>query len=185
MVLLSLSLSSNPRLRCAAVRLLDVTPMSRPSVGNGCHRCTSLSLADAGWRHQRYLEGHHTAHRMCLGSAFWLRRISRGARAAHRISSRFRADGGRYPYGASLAGYGEWVWCKQATRTRTSLKRRATSGPEHDVPDFGHCSAQNTETSQAELPLADAVHELNARDRGRRMPELLEVNLDVCLVNTP
>ena len=48
------------------------------------------------------------------------------------------------------------------------------SGLEHSVPDCGHSSAMNTEMSQRELPFADAVHQLDASDRGRSIAELLE-----------
>jgi hypothetical protein len=48
------------------------------------------------------------------------------------------------------------------------------SGSEYRVPDSGRSSALNTETAQIELSLADAVHQLNASDRDRRVAELLE-----------
>jgi hypothetical protein len=48
------------------------------------------------------------------------------------------------------------------------------SGLEHSVPDCGYSSAMNTEMSQPKLPFADAVHQLNAGDRGHSVAELLE-----------
>jgi hypothetical protein len=48
------------------------------------------------------------------------------------------------------------------------------SGSEYRVPDSGRSSALNTKAAQVELSLADAVHQLNASDRDRRVAELLE-----------
>ena len=48
------------------------------------------------------------------------------------------------------------------------------SGPEHCIPDCGRSSALSTKTSYSELPLVDAVHQLDAGDRDRRIMELLE-----------
>jgi hypothetical protein len=48
------------------------------------------------------------------------------------------------------------------------------SGSEYRVPDSGRSSTLNTEAAQIELSLADAVHQLNASDRDRRVAELLE-----------
>jgi len=42
------------------------------------------------------------------------------------------------------------------------------------VPDCRRSWALIAETSQAELPLADTVHQLDAGDRSHRIPELLE-----------
>jgi hypothetical protein len=49
------------------------------------------------------------------------------------------------------------------------------SASEYRGPDSGRSSALKTERSQYELPLADAMHQLNARDRGGRVSEPLEV----------
>jgi hypothetical protein len=50
----------------------------------------------------------------------------------------------------------------------------SSSTPEHGTPNCGRSSASNSETSWPELPLADAVHQLDTGDRDRRMTELLE-----------
>jgi hypothetical protein len=47
-------------------------------------------------------------------------------------------------------------------------------GSEYRVPDSGRRSTLNTKAAQVELPLTDAVHQLNASDRDRRVAELLE-----------
>jgi hypothetical protein len=46
--------------------------------------------------------------------------------------------------------------------------------PEHCTPNCGCVSASNTQAAQPELPLADAVHQLDTGDRDRRVTELLE-----------
>src|SRR6516225_10269439 len=51
-----------------------------------------------------------------------------------------------------------------------------SSSLEQSVPDCGHSSAMNTERSQPELPFADAVHQLDAGDRGRSIAEPLEAD---------
>jgi hypothetical protein len=48
------------------------------------------------------------------------------------------------------------------------------SGPERCIPDCGRSSTLSTETSQPELALADAVHQLDTDDRSRRITEPLE-----------
>ena len=48
------------------------------------------------------------------------------------------------------------------------------SGSEYCVPDFGRSSALNTQTLQAELSFADAVHQFNTGDRDHCIAELLE-----------
>src|ERR1700758_3973740 len=57
-----------------------------------------------------------------------------------------------------------------------SLPCRAvqTLGLEHRVPDCRRSSALNAQRSQSELSLADAMHQLDADDRDRRIPEFLE-----------
>jgi hypothetical protein len=49
------------------------------------------------------------------------------------------------------------------------------SASEYRGPDSGRSSALKTERSQCELPLADAMRQLNARDRGGCVSEPLEV----------
>ena len=49
-----------------------------------------------------------------------------------------------------------------------------TLGLKHRVPDCRCSSALNAQTSQSELSPADAVHQLDAGDRDRRIPESLE-----------
>jgi hypothetical protein len=46
-----------------------------------------------------------------------------------------------------------------------------TSGPKHRIPDCRRGSALNPSTSQPELSLADAMHQLDSGDRDRRIPE--------------
>jgi hypothetical protein len=48
------------------------------------------------------------------------------------------------------------------------------SGSEYCFADFGHRSALNTQTPQAELSFADAVHQFNIGDRDHCVAELLE-----------
>ena len=48
------------------------------------------------------------------------------------------------------------------------------SGSEYCVPDSRHSSAMNTQTPQAELSFADAVHQFNTGDRDHCIAELLE-----------
>ena len=49
-----------------------------------------------------------------------------------------------------------------------------TSSLKHRIPDCRRNSALATETSQCELSLADAMHQLDAGDRDRRIHEPLE-----------
>jgi len=48
------------------------------------------------------------------------------------------------------------------------------AGTEHRVADCRRSSTLNAQTSQSELSLADAMHQLDAGDRDRRIPEHLE-----------
>jgi hypothetical protein len=48
------------------------------------------------------------------------------------------------------------------------------SGSEYCVPDCGRRSTLNTKAAQVELFLTDALHQVDASDRDRRVAELLE-----------
>src|SRR6266851_527479 len=66
------------------------------------------------------------------------------------------------------------LWCKLAGRANAPCCAAQTSSPKHRVPDCRRSSAVNAQTSQSELSLADAMHQLDAGDRDRRIPEPLE-----------
>src|SRR5471032_2884241 len=56
------------------------------------------------------------------------------------------------------------------------------------IPDGGRCSVLEPESAEVELPLANAMHQLDARNRGRGTPETFEAEhhvrsgLDVSMV---
>src|SRR6266851_4269383 len=64
--------------------------------------------------------------------------------------------------------------CKWPSRANAPCCAAQTSSPKHRVPDCRRSSALNAQTSQSELSLADAMHQLDAGDRDRRIPEPLE-----------
>src|SRR6266851_8487275 len=66
------------------------------------------------------------------------------------------------------------LWCKWPSRANASFYAVQTSSPKHRVPDCRRNSALNAQTPQSELSLADAMHQLDAGDRDRRIPEPLE-----------
>src|SRR5258708_2819339 len=66
------------------------------------------------------------------------------------------------------------LWCKWPSRANAPLYAVQTSSPKHRVPDCRRSSALNGQTPQSELSLADAMHQLDAGDRDRRIPEPLE-----------
>src|SRR5260221_2112245 len=66
------------------------------------------------------------------------------------------------------------LWCKLAGRANAPCCAAQTSSPKHRVPDCRRSSALNAQTPQSELSLADAMHQLDARNRDRRIPEPLE-----------
>ena len=52
--------------------------------------------------------------------------------------------------------------------------RVETSGCQHRVPNCGCSLTLNRQTAQSEPARANAVHQFNASDRDRRVPEALE-----------
>src|SRR5258708_31137270 len=66
------------------------------------------------------------------------------------------------------------LWCKWPSRANAPLYAVQTSSPKHRVPDCRRSSALNGQTPQSELSLADAMHQLDAGDRDRGIPEPLE-----------
>jgi hypothetical protein len=67
------------------------------------------------------------------------------------------------------------LWC---ANVRHADKRAGfavlPSGSEYRIPDSGRRSTLNTKAAQVELFLTDAVHQLKASYRDRRVAELLE-----------
>src|SRR5476651_2904055 len=47
------------------------------------------------------------------------------------------------------------------------------------IPDGGRCSVLEPESAEVELPLANAMHQLDARNRGRGTPEPFEAEYHV------
>src|SRR5260370_34006451 len=66
------------------------------------------------------------------------------------------------------------LWCKWSSRANAPFYAVQTTSPKHRVPDCRRSSALNGQTPQSELSLADAMHQLDARNRDRRIPEPLE-----------
>src|SRR5258708_24237649 len=64
--------------------------------------------------------------------------------------------------------------CKWPSRANAPFYAVRTSSPKHRIPGCRRSSAVNAQTSQSELSLADAMHQLDAGDRDRRIPEPLE-----------
>ncbi|MDB5405186.1 MAG: ykoU [Rhodospirillales bacterium] len=64
--------------------------------------------------------------------------------------------------------------CKSLARASAPCCALQTSSSKHRVPDCRRNSAVHAETSQSELSLADAVHQLDTRNLDRRFPEPLE-----------
>ena len=61
-----------------------------------------------------------------------------------------------------------------------------TSSPKDRVPDCRRSTALNAQTRQTELSLADAMHQLDAGDRDRRISESLEAwNHSNALLHAP
>src|SRR5260221_7379724 len=74
---------------------------------------------------------------------------------------------------ASIQGRIYRLWCKLAGRANAPCCAAQTSSPKHRVPDCRRSSALNAQTSQSELSLADAMHQLDPCDRDLRIPEPL------------
>src|SRR5260370_19404267 len=78
-----------------------------------------------------------------------------------------------------IAGIGEdaldeGLWCKWPSRANAPFYAVQTLSPKYRVPDCMRSSALNAQTPQSELSLADAMHQLDAGNRGRRILEVLE-----------
>jgi hypothetical protein len=71
-------------------------------------------------------------------------------------------------------GYFSRLRCKWPSRANAPFYAVRTSSPKHRIPGCRRSSAVNAQTSQSELSLADAMHQLDAGDRERRIPEPLE-----------
>src|SRR5258708_3295456 len=76
--------------------------------------------------------------------------------------------------GASSPKVSEKALVQMAVTSNAPFYAVQTSSPKHRVPDCRRSSALNAQTPQSELSLADAMHQLDAGDRDRRIPEVLE-----------
>ncbi len=81
---------------------------------------------------------------------------------------------GRRAAGVRRPARGVRLWCKWPSRANAPFYAVQTSSRKHRVPDCRRSSALNAQPCQCELSLADAVHQLDAGDRDRRIPEPLE-----------
>jgi hypothetical protein len=74
----------------------------------------------------------------------------------------------------SAALVAQGLRCKWPSRANAPFYAVRASSPKHRIPGCGRSSAVNAQTSQSELSLADAMHQLDAGDRDRRIPESFE-----------
>src|SRR6266481_798880 len=74
----------------------------------------------------------------------------------------------------SAALFAQGLRCKWPSRANAPFYAVRTSSPKHRIPGCRRSSVSNAQTSQSELSLVDAMHQLDAGDRDRRIPEPLE-----------